>query len=430
MRVAATLGMRAGSLLLAAALLLMCAARTQAQDAPPPELQSMLAALRGHFQDHPDTRGASEAFDPIKHALRGWLFTRLPPEKPTEESVAGFADAINSALKAAGLFCPVEGDSAGNGPCSASGQFFPLGFLDEVRLELHDWGNLGTFLVARTGVGVSCGFDVSAYVFRWSGGGWKLAWQSEQSDYSSEHYRSGWIGEVGIGPPDEKTGARLVLTLGSNPACQSNFQTAYVRLWRMGAGLEESRLLLDRAETIYLGRNEPALLGDVGLDEATVEFATPSIDLDVHDREAIFRFKVSGDRAERIDPVALSPQDFVEEWLRRPWSESVNWTEPKHRDALAERYRAMHEGDDYISGGFLHPTRRCTVRPGLWQVGITLGASEEKRDQRQPVYFLVRWQPPYRFRMADSADQPFGECFTPDPEADTWRTLFAGHGWQ
>jgi len=419
---------RAASLLLAAALLLAGAGVALAEDAPPPELHAGLAALRGHFSENPDTGGASSAFDPIKQALRDWLLAHLPREKPTEESVSELAEAINSSLKQADLFCP--GGGGEEGPCTHDREFFPLGYLDEVRLELHDWGDAGIFLAARTAVGVSCGFDVSAYIFAWSAGGWRLAWQGEQSDYGKEHYRPGWIGEVGIGPRDEKTGTRLVLTLGSNPACQSNFQAAYLRLWRMGARLEDSRLLLDRAETIYLGRNDPPLLGDVGLDDATVEFATPSIDLDVHNRETVFHFKASGDAIARVDPVALSPRDFLDEWLRRPWAESVLWTEPKHREELAERHRAIREGTDYVSGSFAEPTRRCTVRPGLWQVGIALGASEEERDQRQPTYFLIRWQPPYRFRMVDGADRPFPECFAPDPEADDWRTLFAGHGWR
>ena len=421
--------MRAAPPLLAAALLLVAGGGALAQQTPPAELQAALSALRGHFAENPETGGASPAFDPIKHALRDWLLARLPPEKPTEESVAALAEAINTALREADLTCPA-GNDADDGPCIHDRQFFPLGYLDEVRLELHDWGDGGIFLAVRAGLGVSCGFDVSAYLFAWSAGGWRLAWQGEQNDYAKERYRPGWIGEVGIGPRDEKTGARLVLTLGSNPACISSFQAAYLRLWRMGARLEDSRLLLDRAETIYLGRNIPTLLGDAGLDDATVEFATPSIDPDVQNREAVFHFKASGGTVARVDPVALSPRDFVDEWLRRPWTESVLWTEPKHREELAERHRAIREGTDYVSGSFVEPTLRCTVRPGLWQVGITLGASEEERDQRQPTYFLIRWQPPYRFRMADGADRPFPECFAPDPEADEWRTLFAGHGWQ
>ena len=147
--------MRAASLLLAAALLLTEAGVALAEDAPPPELHAALAALRGHFSENPDTGGASPAFDPIKHALRDWLLARLPPEKPTEESVSALAEAINSSLKQADLFCPDGGGD--EGPCTHGREFFPLGYLDEVRLELHDWGDAGIFLTARTAVGVSCG---------------------------------------------------------------------------------------------------------------------------------------------------------------------------------------------------------------------------------------------------------------------------------
>ena len=110
--------MRAASLFLAAAVLLVAAGVALAQDPPPPELHTALTPLRGHFRDDPDTGGASPAFDPIKHRLRDWLLARLPPEKPTRESAEAFADAINSALREADLLCPAGPEDAAEGPCT------------------------------------------------------------------------------------------------------------------------------------------------------------------------------------------------------------------------------------------------------------------------------------------------------------------------
>jgi len=126
----------------------------------------------------------------------------------------------------------------------------------------------------------------------------------------------------------------------------------------------------------------------------------------------------------RIDPVALGPRDFVEEWLAQPWSEAVAWTDETARtplDPWHDRLRA-----DVRTGEFLGVTRRCARAADLWQVGIRFGEADKPTD----AFFLVRWQPPYRFRMVDVAPRAWRDCAAEDPEADEPRTLFPVQDWR
>jgi hypothetical protein len=66
---------------------------------------------------------------------------------------------------------------------------------------------------------------------------------------------------------------------------------------------------------------------------------------------------------------------------------------------------------------------RCPNARDTWQVGINF----EDRQPNPSVYFLVRWRPPYQFRMINVSDRPWTECTEEDREADEEpRTLFPG----
>jgi hypothetical protein len=55
-----------------------------------------------------------------------------------------------------------------------------LGFLSRIKLYRPQHSE---FLVLRTGAGIECGFDESAYAYEWSADKWRRFWQSEQDDY-------------------------------------------------------------------------------------------------------------------------------------------------------------------------------------------------------------------------------------------------------
>ena len=146
-----------------------------------------------------------------------------------------------------------------------------------------------------------------------------------------------------------------------------------------------------------------------------IEFAVASISVTIHNREMILHYKVDGDKVSRVDPVVLSPRDFVDEWLTQSWGESSGWSEWAHREALHQWHRKLYRGS---VEDFIHPTKHCKGMPDLRQVGVTF------RNPSGDVYFLVRWKPPYRFSLVEASAHANPRCLEEDLEADEPRTLF------
>jgi hypothetical protein len=169
----------------------------------------------------------------------------------------------------------------------------------------------------------------------------------------------------------------------------SVWQTFYIRVFRLDAS---QTLLLQEAPTANID-DASARLEPAGV---LIEFSGFSVDAGILVRKYVLHYTVDADSVRRIDPIALSPQDFVEEWLARPWDEISAWTEPR----LTEWHSKLHK--DHV-GGEYDAVRRCT-KPGEWQVSIYLG------DGDNPSYFSVLDRGEYRFRMLDISETPREEC--------------------
>ncbi len=316
-----------------------------------------------------------------------------------------FASQLNDELQRAGLFCDDK--------CIDMVDFNGLGFLDEARAQTKQYGK---FLIIRTGVGIVCGFDESAYVYQRIGKEWKRFWEDEQNTYTEDAYKPQFIDAVLISPTDKQSLGFRILKLGEYQWCTSNWRSVYHRLWAVTPS--GSKLLLDKQEGTFL-RNDPPIQGSVGPDDVPIEFATASVDVAVHNREAIRHYSVR-ERVQRVDPIALSPRDFVDEWLTQPWSEAGAWT----TGTLEKQHNELHA--DSVFGEFLDPTFHCRT-PDLWQVGVDFTPDSKSHDL---TYFLVRWRPPYRFSMVDVRKTPWPNCTEKDPAADEWRTLFPTQNWR
>jgi hypothetical protein len=170
-------------------------------------------------------------------------------------------------------------------------------------------------------------------------------------------------------------------------------------------------LLLDENEIGYLA--EP-IQAAVWADDVLIEYAVGSIDVGVHNRRQIRHYTVEKGTIERIDPVVLSPRDFVDHRMRSPSKEILEQTVPDVRAALdnwSQRFKGPFE--------YIYPTCHCTQKPDLWQVGV-----QDPESGRPLGYFLIRWRPPFHVSMAGVSADPWPDCTEEDPEADEFRTLF------
>lgn len=376
------------------------------QDASLTLLRRTVLPMRNHKRENLDVRGATSDLTVVKHQLRDWIESHLHRFR-TNADANGVEHQLNEDLKNARV--TLDDDAAGQ-----YGENL-LGSLGDVELYLQ---SDPSFLLVKTRVGILCGFDESAYIYQWNQNHWQRRWESERNTYTKDHYNPQTILEVLISPAHDgnrsgELDGHLILTLGKNPWCASNWQPVYYRVWRVSA--RKSTLLLDQSEYAF----EAELIhGSVTFDDVVVEFRVGSIDGAVHNRAAVGHYKMRGDKLERVGPVALSPRDFVDEWLTHFWTESLAWSESSSRAVLSDWHKKLNT--DHVSGEFLAPTMHCTTIPDLWQVGVEFNVEKSPED----IYFIVRWKPPYSFTMVGISTKETKDCIEEDRAADSDRTLF------
>jgi hypothetical protein len=393
----------------------LLAAAAFAQDAQLGTLRATMATLHSHAAAAAadfKTRGGSPELTVAKHQLRDWIETQLGSLKDFGEEQA-FAARINEALKA------VDATNTGDD------QNF-LGSVGDVRVSSESG-----LLIITTGVGILCEYDESAYGYKREDGRWQRIWKSEHNDYSDKYAPQNVIAVhvLQTFKDGHENGPAFVMTLGNDGGCASSWRTVYYRVWRVDS--VGSKLLIDEAEFAWF-RAETYSVGSIIQDwrdknapvDVLVEFTERSVDAAVHNREAIRHFLIDGDRVRRIDPVALSPRDFVDEWLTQNWNASATWSASP---MMQQWHRRLHA--DFVAGHFSDVTMHCQT-PDLWQVTFQPKNAQKNFEPEPKVYFLVRWRPPYHFTMVNVVDKPWPLCTQEDREADEWRTLFSTQEWR
>jgi hypothetical protein len=409
-----------------ALLFLLCvAASPTPADRGLETVRSAAAAVRASKGSN-ETRDAGPELTPLKHALRAWIETRIAT-LPQQSDIEPMAAQLNAELAAADLTC----DAKPQDPHRCIGpdgyQENSRGYVGKVALQqLED----GRYLLVTTAVGMRCGTDESAYVYAWKGGRWSLLLQSEQDDYSKGVYAPQQFLAVRVSPGNvawnEPAPPPLVLTLGFSPWCSSNWHGLLTRLWRATPATPTPRPLIDTTDNLYMGDYEIAE-GSVTSHDALIEFVGSSIDEGVLMRSVVRHYEIGpGDRVRRIAPVALEPNDFVDEWLTGAWKDVAGWTD---RSAASGPLRRWHQRlhKEFLFGDFDGAPLRCRADRSLWQTGFfeTDGAHDGPTH-----YYLVRWEAPYRFTMVGISDRRRRGCDVKDSMPDNLGTLFPLQDWR
>src|SRR5262249_51449438 len=152
--------------------------------------------------------------------------------------------------------------------------------------------------------------------------------------------------------------------LGSQPWCSSNWREVYYRAFRIGPNLQ-AEPLVEGSEYAYLGMHDPPIQGSISRADILVEYAVQGGEFT---REAIRHYRIGRQGARRIDPIALSPSDFAEEWLSLDWKEAWSWTEAQNVKKLSDLHDWLAKAKSYSEA--IWPPKHCTA-PDLWQVGIS-----------------------------------------------------------
>jgi hypothetical protein len=298
---------------------------TATADARLDELRATIMEIRGGSLTA-GPRGATLRLTVAKHQLRDWIEPRL---NDIHSSPGGDArlPALNEELQQAGLLCDWRAPDLQTCP----GQTY-LGFLE--RVQFH---RSRGFLILETGVGIECGFDESAYLYARSDEGWRRVWQTEQNTYTDKEYKPQSI-EAVLVSPYSRANDYLLLTLGTGFGCASVWHNVYYRAFRLGPD-QQAGPLLDEEELANVGR-DPPIDGSIDRTDVLVQFSGRSIDPSILVRLFVRHYRIEADGVERIDPLALRPRDFVDEWLTHEWREAALWSESENRRSMGQSCKA------------------------------------------------------------------------------------------
>jgi len=184
-------------------------------------------------------------------------------------------------------------------------------------------------VVVSTQLWIPCGGqdpDAAIYVIEGSGHDWKLD-IAVDADFGlgSGEFAEGLMYE--ISPPDEKGGWYLAVA-HSPPDCHAySYDIQYdlkYEIYRPSSDPDKPIVVLSGREPIITGYTPP-----FWLQTESDWFSVVSGQLRSLDGEpgiVLSRFQVEGNRAMRIQPLAFTPEDFLDEWLRLDWDNAARWT--------------------------------------------------------------------------------------------------------
>lgn len=180
--------------------------------------------------------------------------------------------------------------------------------------------------------------------------------------------------DYAVSPPDES--GRWYAVVKHIPAwCTSTWRSIRYSVLLPAEASVRPRIVFTGKDDIWFGNDDFGVL-KLRVSEFELTFHSWSIDMGVHNRVWVRRFSIDGFRVQRIDPVALTPRDFVDEWIRAPWDSASAWS-LGDRDGLGRLHRKLHDlhGFEYVSA------RACSDALDQMQIEIA-------HDKEQVTYYF------------------------------------------
>ncbi len=243
-----------------------------------------------------------------------------------------------------------------------------------------------------TNLTIPCGSDASLYLYRRTGATWQLILVTESNGYADISGAQGSF-QFTISPPDDE-GNWFVVVADVNPWCSSNWQQLRYKALRPGDDVNHSVVLLDEHSSIYLGTDQPYRLrvNPRGFEIRSV--GSQGLDDSILTRVHVQKYEVNGNHVTRIPPLALAPEDFLDEWIEMKWESASTWVSSS--DAAKLQYwhgRLSKDGREKLDTefDFVQPCKTAE-NVAKWQIGLQLegtGEHDLPRDLPDELFFTV-----------------------------------------
>jgi len=262
----------------------------------------------------------------------------------------------------------------------------------ELEFHVGDTASVPRLLSITARFQIQCGSDTVLFIFDHEQGLWRevLLWQSDPYDSIRDAF---WSFDYGVSPPDD-SGNWYVVTKYINPWCSSTWSSIHYSTMRPVRGSVKPKVLFTGSDSIWWGSDDFGKLA-VNRNDFDLRFHAQSIDGGVHNRVWVRHFSVMGDAVHRIPPFAVSPRDFVDEWIVSSWDEATQWSLGHNVGLMEQMHRRLH-AKGFMSFEY-QSVRQCSDAPDHYQIELS--------DQPS-YYFQVMGTTDYKMKSVSLKPDP------------------------
>jgi hypothetical protein len=246
---------------------------------------------------------------------------------------------------------------------------------------------------------IECGGDTVLLIFSPSNESWKEVLRWQKKPYAT--VAGGTLAfDYGISPQDD-AGQWILVIHDVAPWCSSTWSDIRYSVLRPTPDPDHPRTLFSGSDFMWWGNDDFGTL-IVQKDAFDLRFHSASIDGGIHNRVWIRHYSVIGDAVRRLQPVAVSPRDFVDEWIVSPWQQASQWSSNLElRQAHAAWSRRKKSATSLLE---YYSVQLCADSPEHYQVEVA-EETGPKFETARSFYFQVRGNGDYTMlRVSDKSD--------------------------
>jgi hypothetical protein len=275
-------------------------------------------------------------------------------------------------------------------------------------------------LVATSIVTAYCARDASLYIFEQRGGQYSLALSLESDGYSETTGAQNQLRYAVLAAPEVNSRWSVVAAY-VQAACTSSslWRRIRLRVLRPSGIADRPELLLSETDDAKLpDENDYSLLA--GGDTFTLRYRGAMIlDGAIDSRIHVASFRVTENGVIRLPPVALLPQDFVDEWIQLPWSQASFWNKSADTARIENWHDKIRSAKAAAVYSKLDFAQQCGEGTNNWQVALSIGLLGGIKALSDDVYFSISKQGDSYFVTDIRSVRPLG-CPGETPPAESY----------
>lgn len=256
----------------------------------------------------------------------------------------------------------------------------------EINQIEFDWqlGYSPDLLVVRTQLWLPCGTrdpDTAIYIFAGRGRQWELVLATDSDfDPSGDEMKEGM--QYKLSPADEHGKWFLVIAHEPPTSCGLPEDVLRIKALRPGRNASQPEVILALREHLA-GTGEMYRLVVESDWFSITKLAQRKLDGVIG--VAVLRYQINGDHAQRVHPLALTAETFLDQWIQLPWEEAKRWTKPDSSlEALHSELTKFRPDSAEIQS-----VHRCTGDGGegsSWVIKLWIDRHGNQMDRDETTY--------------------------------------------